>query len=231
MHVKSFLLKEFQGWSKVEILSLSAVFTVIFLNSVILKDSFVAVISAICGILYTILAGIGRVSCYLFGLSGSGCYCWLAFHSALYGNLALYLFYYIPMEIIGIFKWGKNLKKNSNEIVKTKLSNKERIFLFTICTLTSLIAIYIIKLTGGSKPFLDGITTVLSIAGMYLTVKRCIEQWVIWIIVNGLSFLMWANLVIHHGTKAYSTLIMWAFYFLAAIYFYLKWKKEIYNKI
>ena len=230
MHVKSFLIKEFQGWNKVEILSLSAVFLVIFLNAIILKDSIIAVISAICGILYTVLAGKGRISCYFFGLSGSGCYCWLAFQNALYGNLALYLFYYIPMELIGIFKWGKNLKKNSNEIIKTKLSNKERVFLFIICIFASLIGIYLIKSTGGSKPFLDGITTVLSIAGMYLTVKRCIEQWIIWIVVNGLSFFMWANLITH-GTKAYSTLIMWAFYFMAAIYFYLKWKKEIYHTI
>ena len=61
---------------------------------------------------------------------------------------------------------------------------------------------------------------------MYLTVKRCIEQWLIWIVVNGLSFIMWINAVIH-GTKAYATVIMWAFYFIAAIYFYYTWNKEI----
>ena len=61
---------------------------------------------------------------------------------------------------------------------------------------------------------------------MFLTVKRCIEQWIVWMIVNGLSFIMWLNLVIH-GVKTYSTLVMWGVYFILAIYFYFEWKKEI----
>ena len=75
----------------------------------------------------------------------------------------------------------------------------------------------------------DGITTVLSVAGMYLTVKRCIEQWIIWMVVNGLSALMWLELILQ-GTKAYATFIMWCVYFILAIYFFFCWKREISGK-
>ena len=79
-----------------------------------------------------------------------------------------------------------------------------------------------------SNPIIDGITTFLSIMGMYLTVKRCIEQWVIWFIVNTLSFFMWLN-VIMSGQRVYSTLVMWLVYIILAVYFYKEWKNELNN--
>ena len=63
---------------------------------------------------------------------------------------------------------------------------------------------------------------------MYLTVKRCVEQWLIWMIVNSLSLIMWLKIVIS-GTMVFATVIMWSVYLVLAIYFYFKWKKETYN--
>ena len=226
LSIKKFVELELSGWKKHEIIALAVVFCVIFVSAVVLKDSVIAVVSAVCGILYTVMAGKGKISCYLFGLSGSGCYSYLAFTNALYGNLLLYLCYYIPMQTLGIFKWKNNLKAKTNEVIKTCLPIKERIYLLIATILVSVIAIYVLGYFNDAQPIKDGITTVFSVVGMYLTVRRCIEQWLIWIVVNGLSFIMWLNAVMH-GAKAYATVIMWAFYFVAAIYFYLAWKKEL----
>lgn len=226
MKITEFIKKELSGWKKVEILGLFAVIIFIFANAVILKDNPVAVISAVCGILYTIIAGKGKISCYFFGLSGSGCYSLLAFQNALWGHLILYMCYYIPMQILGIFKWKKHLKEDSKEIIKTSMKKNERIRLIIFCTAASIIAAAVLYFFHDRNPLFDGITTILSIAGMYLTVKRCIEQWIIWMIVNGLSFLMWLDVVLH-GAKTFSTLVMWGVYFILAIYFYIIWKKEL----
>ena len=77
-----------------------------------------------------------------------------------------------------------------------------------------------------SHPILDGCATALSLVGMYLTVKRCIEQWVVWFIVNLLSVIMWVA-VVNSGTRAYSTVLMWFVYLLLAVYFHIEWRKEI----
>ena len=200
--------------------------TLILINAIIVKDNPIAVISAFCGILYTIIAGKGKISCYFFGLSGSWCYVWLSFLNSLWGNMLLYLCYYIPMQILGIFKWKKHLKKDTKEIVKTRLSNKNRITLLFIGVLGSIITSIILHYCHDKSPIADGIATFLSVLGMYLTVRRAIEQWVVWMIVNGISALMWINLVLH-GTKTYSTVIMWVVYFVLAIYFYFEWKKVL----
>ena len=226
MELTEFVKKELNGWKKIEIIGLFTVLTLILINAIIVKDNPIAVISAFCGILYTIIAGKGKISCYFFGLSGSWCYVWLSFINALWGNMLLYLCYYIPMQILGIFKWKKHLKKDTKEIVKTRLSNKNRITLLFIGVLGSIITSIILHYFHDKSPIADGITTFLSVLGMYLTVRRAIEQWVVWMIVNGISALMWINLVLH-GTKTYSTVIMWVVYFVLAIYFYFEWKKVL----
>lgn len=226
MNLKEFIQYELKGWKKSEIAALTVVFLIVVFNAVFLHDSKAAVISAFCGILYSTMAGKGKISCYLFGLMGTSFYSYLSLKNALYGNLLLYVCYYFPMQLWGIFAWKKHLKVTTKEIIKTKLLYPESLRLFLLTALLCVFAVLILKYFKDSRPVFDGITTVLSILGMYLTVKRCIEQWIIWMIVNGLSLLMWLSLIIN-GTKAYSTFIMWAVYLILAVYFYIVWLKEL----
>ena len=224
--MKEFIKKELAGWKRYEIVGLIVILAIVLFNATVLKDSYIAVISAVCGLLYTVIAGKGKISCYLFGLTGSGFYGYLSFINSLFGNMLLYVAYYIPMQIIGIFQWKKNLKKETQEIYKTKLSPKSRFILGLLACLISLIVYFILSYLGDTKPLLDSFSTTLSIFGMYLTVKRCIEQWLVWGIVNALCTVMWLQVVLS-GQKAYSTVVMWLAYFILAIYFYKKWSEEL----
>ena len=213
-------------WKNYEKFGLGIIYLILALNLFIFNDSPIAVTSAFFGITYTFLAGKGNPICYLFGITGSSFYGYLAFHNALWGNLLLYMGYYIPMQVIGFFKWNSHLKKGRSEIIKTSLSKKEKIILSFITIILTIIAIIVLYYTHDKNPIIDGITTVFSLAGMYLTVKRAIEQWCIWIFVNGLSAIMW-GMIAFSGEKVYSTVIMWSVYFLLGIYFYFCWKKEL----
>ena len=202
------------------------VYTVLFCNAFITHDSLIALISAFCGITYTILAGKGFPVCYLIGVIGSAFYSYLAYKNALWGNLLLYAGYYIPMQIAGYFQWNKNLQKDKKEIVKSVLSFKQSFQYFFVTIVLTIITILSLFYFGDKSPIIDGITAIFSILGMFLTVKRCVEQWVVWILVNGLSLIMWLKIALC-GEKVYSTVVMWFVYFILAIYFYIVWKKEI----
>lgn len=226
MDVLKFVKAEFSGWGKYERFLFPAVILLIVLISVSVKDSKIALISAVCGISYTILAGKGKISCYLFGLCGTLLYTYLSFKNALFGNMLLYGLYYFPMEIVGIFKWKNKLKKTSQEIIKTQLSVKERVFYLAAAILLSIIATFILKGTSDASPCIDAITVVLSVFGMLLTVKRCIEQWYVWFAVNALSVWLWVNAYIH-GSNCFATILMWFVYLILSIYFLYTWKKEL----
>lgn len=228
MRVFEFIKAELQGWGKYERIFFPLGIFLIVCISIYLNDSKIALVSAICGISYTILAGKGKISCYIFGLTGTLCYSYLAFKNGLYGNLMLYMFYYFPMQILGIFKWKKHLKKDTQEIVKTYLSNNERLLYLSAAIFFSVLTAILLKKYGDATPYIDGITTVFSIVGLILTIKRCIEQWYIWFVVNSLSVIMWIEAYIN-GSNCFATIIMWAVYVFLAMYFLHGWKKDIKN--
>ena len=130
------------------------------------------------------------------------------------------------MQVLGIFKWRKHLKKETQEIAKTKLSKVERILYFCGAIVFSLLVYFILKYFGDQSPAIDSITSVFSVIGLILTVKRCIEQWYIWFVVNGLSVVMWVKAYIN-GSNCFATILMWGIYFVLSIYFLYMWKKEL----
>jgi len=202
------------------------ILAIIIVNALIHGDNLFAIISAICGISYTFFAGKGKPFCYIFGIIGSGFYGLISWQSAIWGNLLLYVLYYIPMQIIGFFKWNKNLKEDKSSILKINIELKELFIILTLSVMGIMLVNMLLVQYGDSHPILDSITTVLSISAMYLTVRRAIEQWMFWIAVNSLSLIMWINLAVS-GAKVWSTVIMWAVYLFLGIYFYFEWKKEL----
>lgn len=139
MELLKLIKSEFGGfYGREKVLFPLVIILTVFL-SFYTNDNKIALVSAICGMSYTILAGKGKVSCYFIGMIGTFCYSYLAFINGFYGNLALYLLYYFPMEIIGIYKWSRHLKKEKREIVKTFLSFKERVIYFTSFPLSFLV--------------------------------------------------------------------------------------------
>ena len=67
MGISEFIKKELEGWGRVERILFPLGILAIILISIYLKDNKVALVSAICGISYSILAGKGKISCYFFG--------------------------------------------------------------------------------------------------------------------------------------------------------------------
>lgn len=222
---KSLVVKKLSGWSKFEISSFLIAIALVLFSSIYMHDSPLALISAVCGIIYTILAGKGKVYCYFFGIIGTLCCSYISYDIALYGNFALHFVYYFPMEIIGFFTWKKHIDKTTNEIIKEKLSKKEIVAMVSIVTLATIFTYLFFVHINDKSPFVDASMTVLSVAGMILTVRRSIEQWVVWTLVNFLSIIMWFD-AYAAGEKIFSIFIVRIIYFFLGIYFFIKWKKE-----
>ena len=198
----------------------------LIVNAIIKHDSIQAFISAFCGITYTALAGKGLPVCYLFGVCGSGFYGFISFQNALWGNLILYVCYYIPMQILGFFKWNKNLKQDRSSIIKASITKRDMIILIILSLIGISVLSGVLYHYNDTHPILDSATTIMSVIGMYLTVRRSVQQWICWIIVNALSLYMWLSVALT-GAKVWSTVIMWACYLVLGIYFYIQWKKEL----
>ena len=226
MNILEFAKGELQGWGKYEKIIFPLEIILITLIAIYMKDKTAALISAICGICATITAGKGKISCYMFGMISNICYAYISFKTQLWGHLCLNMLYYFPMQFVGISKWKKHMKQDKQEIYKTKLSDKERI-IYSILGLIAIIILYfILQKFGDSNSIMDSMTTVLSVIAFILTVKRCIEQWYLWSVVNISSVIIWIYAYLN-GSHCFATILMWSTYFVLGLYFLHNWQKEI----
>ena len=85
---------------------------------------------------------------------------------------------------------------------------------------------FILKALGGTLPFVDSMSTVLSVVAQILCLKRLAEQWILWIVIDAVTVVMWAYNYMNGG-ESVATLLMWIVYLLNAILMYIKWRKDV----
>lgn len=222
--MKKFISGELSGWKKHEVLWLAFCIAGTCAVSIILDDGTVGTIASITGTAYTVVAGKGKISCYLFGIVNTILYGYVSMQNRLWGEVILNWGWYLPMMFVGLLCWKRKLD-SSGTIYKTKLSSKGRIICTILCIGCVSAGTFLLKYLSGSQPLLDSITTILSIAAMILTVKRCAEQWIMWTAVNTASIWMWFK-AWQSGSGSAAVLAMWIIALANGIIFYFKWKKE-----
>lgn len=221
----AFVRGEFSGWRPGEVAWLVFCQSAIVALSLFWNDSAFGIIAAVTGMMYTVLAGKGKVSCYFFGLINAPLYAWLSWRQGYYGDMALNL-YYFAMMFPGLWFWSRNRRPDpSDGIVKSRLTSRERVFWTFGIVSAALLLWPVLESSGGARPLCDSLTNVLSVAAMVLTVKRCIEQWVLWIAVDAIEVVMWWSVHSAEGVGV-SILLMWLLFLANGIYLLRLWMKR-----
>ena len=226
--IKETLNNELYGWRKVEVFWLVFTTIAITIISIIVGDTAIGIIASTTGVICVVLTGKGKVSSYLFGTINLLFYIAIAWKAKYYGGVMLNAFYYFPMNIIGWIMWSKHINEETQEVEKLKMKTKWQIGIGFISAVAVVIYAFILKDIGGSLPFVDSLGVVIAVIAQILCVKRYMEQWVLWIVVNVVSVFMWI-VAFMNGTGSIATLIMWVIYLLNAVIMFLKWYGESIN--
>lgn len=219
-----FIKTEFKNWKWYDYAWLLIANTIILSLGLYWGDSPIALISAVTGVTCVIFISKQMILNYAVGAINVALYAYLAYKSRLYGDFMINAFYYFPCQFIGMYMWSRASKK-SGEVKSKRLTNKQRI----VIALVSIVAIigysFVLRMLGGNLTLIDSTSTVLSFIAMLLMLNQYLEQWYIWVVVNGVSVLMWF-LSIKGGSGDASTLIMWILYLLNSIYGLINWIKN-----
>lgn len=222
MSFSDFLIAQFKGWRRREVVWLLFCVLSIAGLSLYWRDSPIAIVAAVTGMMYTILAGKGKSACFLFGLVNTPIYAYLSFRQGFYGDFALNV-YYFAMMFAGLRAWMAHKSDSDEEgVFRTHLDAAWRLKLLMVCIAATLALFALLKILGGSRPLCDAMTNVLSIAAMYLTVRRAIEEWVLWIAVNAIEVFMWAKVWLS-GEGMFSVLLMWLLFLVNGILIFAEW--------
>ena len=190
-------------------------------------------VAGIAGVLCVVLVAKGSIWNYLFGIVNVSMYAYISYKTSLYGDAALNALYYVPMQFIGWWQWRKRGASVSQaeaggagvQVKARRFTWHQRAILALGCAAGVIAVGYVLKHFSDPQPFKDSATTVLSIVAQALMALAFMEQWVLWIITNVISVVMWCICVARGEAHAAVMVIMWAFYLLNSLNGFRVWLK------
>lgn len=185
---------------------------------IITKDTWLAFISGIAGVISVVFCSERKMSYYLWSFIQIFTFTAICWNANLYGKLIENTFYLIT-GVIGIVIWYKN-RDNRNK-VKTLRLNAEGIVLVMILTLVGWAILYLILglFTDCQVPLLDSISTAIAIAAQILMMLRYRENWILWMIVDVICIVLFTI------TENWCMVVQYIFWMINTLYGYIQWSK------
>lgn len=158
------------------------------------------------------------------GIANNIFFIMLFFTARLYGDMALQVIYII-LGVIGWWQWLYG-GTNRSELHVNHISGKEFIIIIFIGIVATLgMREYLVGINDAA-PFLDALTTVISLLAQYLLNFKRIESWFFWIIAD----VIYVGLYVQK--ELYLTAILYVLFIGLCVAGFLSWRKaeQEYNR-
>lgn len=167
------------------------------------------VAAVVFNLLYTLYYLRGDVWCYFFGIIGPILFVLLCYRKKLYAEPLLQVFY-IGFAIYGWLTWGGEWRQEHWPFMQ------HLPYMLSGVLLSALAGHYLKKNTDAKLPYIDSFITVFGIIGMWVMVNYVHENWLYFILINGLSIYVYLRRRMYLGTA------MFVLYFIMACDGYFK---------
>ncbi len=215
-------MKYLKNWRGFELIWLFLFTSLAIALNIYWKDTLLNFIVFITGVICVVLAAKGHIWTYIFGMINTVTYAYVAYNNGLFGEMGLNIFFFIPTNVIGYFMW-KN-KIHDQQVEMRGLKPVIRIVIGISCVILTLILGYLLsKISGQNSPYIDGTTNVLSVVATILMINRYKEQWLLYIVLNIFTILMWSLRTIDGSENGPVMIVMWSAYLINALYGYYNW--------
>ncbi len=184
----------------------------------------ISAFGSLMGVLCTVLSANGHIMTFLFGLIDVSIYGAMCLAGARYGNAALHLLYFLPMQFIGFFQWKKRGAKADKEVKARRLSGKQWLLYSGLFLAGLVIAYYVLLAMDKTEAagvvkwlvLMDAFSMMCNLIGQFLLSTAYMDQWFFWIGVNVSTIIMWVLTLRQDPSSAYATIyiVKYSFYLL-----------------
>ncbi len=170
----------------------------------------IEILATLAGLVYIVFLIREKVICWPFGIAGSLLSIYLFIDGKLYSEAFLYS-YYVVMGFWGWVRWSRRESAHANPVVRYSFPAHSLIILVSslgAIALGSFFAHY----SDAQRPYIDAFTTAFSFAATYMEVKKVLETWYYWIVLNLASIWLYMDrdLDIYAGLICvYAVLSVW----------------------
>lgn len=184
----------------------------------------ISAFGSLMGVMSTVLSANGRILTFLFGLIDVSIYGAMCLAGARYGNAALHLLYFLPMQFVGFFQWKKRGADARQEVKARRLSGKQWMLYGGIFLVGLVIAYFVLAAMDKTEAagivkwlvFMDAFSMMCNLVGQYLMSTAYMDQWFFWIGVNVSTIVMWVLTLRQDPSSAYATIyiVKYSFYLI-----------------
>jgi nicotinamide mononucleotide transporter len=178
-------------------------------------------IAVIAGTIYVVLAALRHPLCWPAGIISSLFYIGINFKIGLNLDAVLQIYYCI-IGGYGWWLWVKKKKENESVSGIERMPQKRWIHLLAICLpLAFLLGFAQQKYTSSPAPFADAGLTVVSFAATWMTARKYLENWLVWIAADFCYIFLYAQ-------RGYAlTSVLFLIYTFTALAGYIAWRKQL----
>lgn len=117
-----------------------------------------------------------------FGLANNALFFAIFLHSRLYADMGLQLVFFA----LGVYGWWNWARRGPNqEVLKPRFTGLGELLAILVFVIAATFGIrQILVHTQGAAPFLDALTTSISLGAQYLLSRKRIENWCLWILAD-----------------------------------------------
>lgn len=130
---------------------------------------------------------------WFWGAIGVLFFGYLFFQFQLYSDAGLQILFFLPCQAFGYYWWKKRGPKAMNDLPVTTISNNARLMIVLgIILAAGVNGYYMANFTDASFPYVDALTTWMSVAAQILMIKKIWESWVLWVSMDIIAIYIYA---------------------------------------
>lgn len=177
-------------------------------------------VAILTSIAYVVLAARGNNWCWLFAAVSTSVWAYQSFFVYHLVSDALLQLFYLVMAGVGLWQWRRG--KNGAVLPVSRMSLAEHLILITVATTCGLALGYFFDQTlQAAATYEDAITTAFSMGTTWLLVKRRLENWLYWIVID------MVYVEIYLRTNAHLFAFMMVINIGVAAYGYVNWRRSL----
>jgi nicotinamide mononucleotide transporter len=188
-------------------------------NAGVIPTTTVEIIGFVSGALCVWLLVKQNIWNWPLGILNATMFIILFYQAGLYADMALQVMYIV----LGFFGWYWWLKGGANhsELQVQRTSKKHGLLLLIIAIIATYgMYVYLVRIND-SAPFLDALTTVMSLTAQYMLTRKLIENWAVWIAAD----IIYIGLYTSRGL--YLTSVLYAVFLSLCIAGAIEWRKSL----
>lgn len=176
-------------------------------------------IAVILAVAYLLLAAREHIACWYCAFISSAIYSVLFWDVSLLMDSVLNVFYVI-MAVVGWYEWQFGGRDHHGVHIRRMTWRQHGLVVVGLLVVTGGMGWYMQHYTREAWPYLDTFTTWASVLTTFLVVWKVLENWLYWIVIDGISIVLYVE------RGLYLTALLFATYVVIVVFGYLQWRKR-----